>query len=122
MNVGKNLQLIRELNNYTQSYVAEKLGINQKTYSNLEKAENNVTVAILLQLSEIYEVSLSKILELNADTILNNTNQQGGISINSTHNANFYTGEKEMYQQMITQQANLIEKQQKLLDGHTTSK
>lgn len=121
MNVGKNLQLIRELNNYTQSYVAEKLGINQKTYSNLEKAENNVTVAILLQLSEIYEVSLAKILELNADTILNNNNQQGGTSYINNH-ATFYNGEKEMYQQMITQQANLIEKQQKLLDGHTTSK
>lgn len=121
MNVGKNLQLIREINNYTQSYVAEYIGVNQKTYSTMEKAENNISVEILLKLTELYQISLAKILELNAEAILNNNNQQGGTSY-FNNNANYYTGEKEMYQEMIQHLEALISSQQKFIEDINNSK
>ena len=114
MNVGKNLQVIRELNNYTQSYVADKLGISQKSYSNLERANNDISLDILLRLSDLYQISLTKILELNAETILTNNSQQGGIGyINNL--SNLYNGEKEMFQQLVNSQNELIQAQQQII-------
>ena len=115
MNVGKNLQVIRELNNYTQSYVADKLGISQKSYSNLERANNDISLDILLRLSELYQISLTKILELNAETILNNNSQNGGISCINNHNATIYSCEKEMFQQLLNSQNELIQAQQQII-------
>lgn len=114
MNIGKNLQIIRELNNYTQSYVAEKLGISQKSYSNLERAENDITVDTLLKVAEIYQISLARVLEINAEAILNNNSQQGGVSY-FNNQATFYNGEKEQFQNIITSQAELIQAQQLMI-------
>ena len=114
MNVGKNLQVIRELNNYTQSYVADKLGISQKSYSNLERANNDISLDVLLRLSDLYQISLTKILELNAEAILNNNSQQGGISY-INNQATFYNGEKEEFQQLLRSQSELIQAQQQII-------
>lgn len=114
MNIGKNLQIIRELNNYTQTYMAERLGISQKSYSNLERAENDITVDVLLKVADIYQISLAKMLELNAEAILNNNSQQGGISY-INNQATFYNGEKEEFQLLLRSQSELILAQQQMI-------
>jgi len=108
MDIGKNLQVIRELNNYTQAYMAERLGISQKSYSNLERAKNDITIDVLLKIADIHQISLAKMLELSTENILNNSGQTGGINCINHHQATFYTFEKELFQQMLDTQLNLI--------------
>lgn len=114
MDIGKNLQVIRELNNYTQAYMAERLGISQKSYSNLERAKNDITIDVLLKIADIHQISLAKVLELNAEAILNNNSQQGGVSY-FNNQATFYNGEKEQFQNIIASQAELIQAQQQMI-------
>ena len=41
--IGTKIKNIRELRNYTQDYMAEKLGITQAGYSKIERGETDVT-------------------------------------------------------------------------------
>lgn len=114
MNVGKNLQIIREIRNYSQNYVAEYLGVSQKSYSNLERSENNISVDVLIKLSELYNIGVAKLLELNTELIFNNNSQNGGVGyINNL--SNLYSGEKESYLQIMEQQASLIDAQLQII-------
>lgn len=121
MNVGKNLQIIREIHNYTQSYVADFLGISQKSYSNLEKANNNITVETIMKICELYKINVSKVLDFTTESILNINNQSGGSNFYNNHHANFYNDEKESYIQLINQQAKLIDAQLELIKEFTSN-
>jgi transcriptional regulator with XRE-family HTH domain len=50
------LKILREVNNYTQEFVAEDiLGISQNTYSRLEQNPNKITAEQAQKLSELYK-------------------------------------------------------------------
>ena len=57
------LKLLRELNNYTQAFVAETiLGISQNTYSRLEASPGRLTAEQAQKLCEFYKVSMAALL------------------------------------------------------------
>lgn len=114
MNAGKSIQTIRELNNFSQTFVAEQLGISQKTYSSLEKSENDISLEILLKLSKLYNISLNKILELNADVILNNSHNKVGISY-FNNNGTYQNEDVNIFKEIIQSQIQQIEVLNKLL-------
>lgn len=71
MKVGKNIKKIRELNNYTQEYLAERLGISTSGYSKIERDEVDLTLRRLEELAVILEVSVHQILNFDSASILN---------------------------------------------------
>src|SRR5690606_20392706 len=78
--VGKKIKQIRELKDYTQEYMADKLGIAIRSYSKLESGETRLTVDKLYEISEILGVSVPEILGFNVAMIFNNnpTYNKGG--------------------------------------------
>lgn len=108
MNVGKSIQTIRELNNFSQTFVAQQLGISQKTYSTLEKSENDISVSTLLKLSKLYNVSLNKILELNAEMIINSSHNEVGIGY-FNNNGTYLHEDVKMFKEIIQSQIKQIE-------------
>lgn len=62
MNVGNRIKKYRELKNYTQQYVSERLNISQNTYSKIETGGIKLTVDRLKQISDILEMSMEDIL------------------------------------------------------------
>lgn len=59
---GDKIRTIRELNGYSQKYVAGKLGIAQNTYSKIETNQTKLTAEILEKLSKELVVSPIDIL------------------------------------------------------------
>lgn len=118
MDIGKNIKNLRELKNLNQTYMANELGIGQKTYSNIENSVNNVSVETIIQIAKILNVNFQKILELNTEAILNNNNQVGGISQLNTASSYNYTNEKafELYEKLLIEKETHIERQQKIID------
>ncbi|MCA0430953.1 MAG: helix-turn-helix domain-containing protein [Bacteroidetes bacterium] len=94
MDVGANIKKLREFKNFTQTSMAEAIGVSQKTYSNIENAKNNITVEDIDKIAKALGVSFNKILELNAEAILNNSSQVGGISQINTAPSYNYLNEK----------------------------
>ena len=57
-----NLKVLREINNYTQEYVASQLGVDQSSYSKMERNPRTMRSEQLEKLSRLYKVSVSDIL------------------------------------------------------------
>jgi len=68
--VALNIRKIREYRNYTQEYLAMKLGISQNAYSKIELGYTRITLERLIQISEILNVESVDLLSANADDLV----------------------------------------------------
>ncbi len=109
--IGKNIKKIRELKNLTQEAVALRLGVSQKTYSNIENAGNNITYEKIIRIADILEISVPNMLELNPEVFLNNTHQRGGISqLNTSVSYNYLNEEQaKLYERLLAEKDTIIE-------------
>lgn len=62
MDVGNKIKRFRELRNYTQQYMSDRLKISQNTYSKIETGGIKLTVERLNQIAEVLEVPVEQIL------------------------------------------------------------
>jgi len=65
-----NIRKVRECRNYTQDYLAMKLGISQNSYSKIELAYTKITVEKLVQIAEILQVDLLDLLPPKKDRLV----------------------------------------------------
>jgi len=79
--VASNIRKIRELRNYTQDYLAAKLGISQNAYSKIELGYSKLTLERLFQISIILDVEAMQIISF--DNVLNDLPPSNGVTINS---------------------------------------
>jgi len=68
--VVSNIRKIREFRNYTQDYLAAKLGISQNAYSKIELGYSNITLSRLIEISEILEVDLADLIKPQSDQLV----------------------------------------------------
>lgn len=103
MDVGKNIKQLRELKNYSQTYMAQQLGISQRQYSNIESNVNNITISQVEKIATILNISISKILELNAETIFNNQSHDSSILNNQVFHNGLADKERLLYEKLLTE-------------------
>jgi transcriptional regulator with XRE-family HTH domain len=60
---GTVIRKFREMRNYSQEYVAGKMGISQNAYSKIENNITQLTVSHVRQISAILEVSIMDLLK-----------------------------------------------------------
>jgi transcriptional regulator with XRE-family HTH domain len=60
---GSIIRKYREMRNYSQEYVAGKMGISQNAYSKIENNITQLTVSHIRQISAILEVSMTDLLK-----------------------------------------------------------
>ena len=68
--VASNIRKIREYRDYTQEYLALKLGISQNAYSKIELAYTRITVERLIQIAQILEVESVDLLNGNSEDLV----------------------------------------------------
>jgi len=61
--VAAKIRKIREGKNYSQDYLAAKLGISQNAYSKIELGYSNITLSRLASISDILEVDWVEIIK-----------------------------------------------------------
>ncbi|MBR5233246.1 MAG: helix-turn-helix transcriptional regulator [Clostridia bacterium] len=62
------LKDLREDNDYTQTFIAEYLGVKQNTYSQYECEKREIPIALLIRLAKLYDTSVDYILGLTNNT------------------------------------------------------
>ncbi len=93
MSVNEKIRLIREAKNLTQEQVAEKLGVSQSAYGDIERGDNDPKLSKLQKLADIFEMQLSELVDLTEKGTLNiNFNKQGKNNVYITSSLT----EKEM--------------------------
>jgi len=88
------IKILREVNDYTQDFVAEEiLGISQATYARLEQNPSKITGEQAQKLSELYRVSIANLLSeaspvitFKEKAISGNTNANGYVQIQTNTN------------------------------------
>ena len=68
--VASNIRRVREYRNYTQDYVAGKIGISQNAYSKLELGFHKLSLERLFQIAEVLEVDCKALLEYETDGLI----------------------------------------------------
>ncbi|KQS33556.1 MULTISPECIES: helix-turn-helix domain-containing protein [Dyadobacter] len=68
--VALNIRKIREYRDYTQEYLAMKLGISQNAYSKIELAYTRITLERLIQIAQILEVDSVDLIRGNAEDLV----------------------------------------------------
>jgi transcriptional regulator with XRE-family HTH domain len=86
--IKNKIKNIRELKNYTQEYMAEKLGLTQAGYSKIEKGNTSLSYEKLVEIGKILDVTVEDIISFDYDKYFNNFNRvkgnnNGSILINS---------------------------------------
>jgi transcriptional regulator with XRE-family HTH domain len=84
--IKNNIKSIRELNNYTQYYMAEELGITQAGYCKLEKGKTDLSFAKLEKIAQILECTVETILNFDHKGYVNSFKQVKNNE--SIHNQN----------------------------------
>ena len=65
--VSSNIRKIREHKNYTQEYLAAKLGISQNAYSKIELNYSKLTLDRLFRIADILETDIIQLLSDRMD-------------------------------------------------------
>jgi transcriptional regulator with XRE-family HTH domain len=117
---SKKLKILREINNYTQEYVARILDISQNAYSLIEKGTTKITLDRIEVLAELYKTSPSELISIN-DNFYHNPSGSSDDGHHSNIPPTLSSFEKRMYEQTISRLEIDIEKLYNLINQLATN-
>lgn len=109
---GKKIRKFRELRNFTQGYVAERLGISQSNYARIESEDIGLSEERLLKIAEILDTDKESILGFDDKYVFNITNAQNSNN-GVVHQYQISPEIKKLYEDKIR----LLEEKIKELEG-----
>ncbi len=106
--VADRVKEMRLKKNYSQDYIAKKLGISQKAYSKIENNETRLNVEALLSISEILEIPVNNFFGDSKAPMLNDfsSGRDGDNVIYKTINDN---AKEDLYQQLLKAKEEIIQ-------------
>ena len=110
--IGNKIKNIRELKNFTQEYMADKLEISQAAYSKLEKGDFKISQDKLNKIAEILDVNLEDIKDFDNKRILNSYNSIKGNNSNITYSNQDIILIRKLYGDKINLLEKLVQKQE----------
>lgn len=101
LSIEEKIKNLRELKNFTQEYMAEKLGITQAAYSKMENGTNKISYAKIVDISNIFGVKPEELLAFDSQKFFNSFNNVKG-SNNGSVTINLDEGDiKKLYEDKI---------------------
>ncbi len=88
MSIGNNIKKLRELKNYTQSYMAQKLDMSVPGYSKIENDKTDITVSKIYAIAQVLETDLATILNFDARNVFHQYNNQNSVITGYNHQLN----------------------------------
>ena len=110
MSVGKNIKKLRELKNYTQSYMASQLDMSVSGYSKIEKDRTDISLSKIEKIAEILETSLSTILNFDPKQIFNQYDNHNSVVSGVVTNQNLGGNITQILRNIQTEISSLKEK------------
>ncbi|MDB5091110.1 MAG: helix-turn-helix domain protein [Mucilaginibacter sp.] len=112
---GDKIRSIREMRGFSQEYLSQKLGIAQNSYSRMENNQTKLSSEILEKLAKELGVSPMDILS-SEPFVVNFYGANHGSQGNFNTIENLYTGQKDLYEKMLSDKDKEIYRLNKLLE------
>lgn len=71
LKVGNKIKKLRELKNYSQEFMADKLGISQAQFSKIERDESDMNVSRLSEIADILGMRIEDVLTFDERYVFN---------------------------------------------------
>ena len=115
MGSSEKINIMREMNQWTQEEVAEKLGMSTTGYAKIERGQTNVSVEKLKQIAQVFNLNVAQLLDDDERFVI--------CSIGDNHsNYNNYFGtneklslENEKLKQLLSAKESEIEALKKVI-------
>jgi len=115
--VADNIRKIRTLRNYTQQFMAQELGISQKSYSNIENNIHTLSMERFLKIASILGVSPAELLHFSGRDIVGNTHKTSpGRDNTASELLLMAEREKKLLETLIHTQQELLKTQEILIE------
>jgi len=99
--IEEKIKTFRELKNFTQEYMAEKLGISQAAYSKIESGATKLSYSKIVDIAKVFEVQVEELLAFDSQKHFNSFNNVKG-SNNGSVTINVEEGDiKTLYEDKI---------------------
>jgi transcriptional regulator with XRE-family HTH domain len=112
---GEKIRLVREMRGFSQENVAAKLGIAQNAYSRIETNQTRLESGMLVKIAEVLGVSPMDILSSQPAII--NLQSNKGTQQSFGYVENLVSGQKELYEKMLSSKDEEIARMQKIIDS-----
>jgi transcriptional regulator with XRE-family HTH domain len=87
--IGEQIKKFRELRNYTQDHIAEKLEMTPQGYGKIERNEVEVTIQKLQRIADILGTTIPDMLGFEDKFVFNNYEcQQNNLKLGVNHSVN----------------------------------
>lgn len=117
--VGEKIKKIRELRNFTQEYMADRLEMTQAGYSKIERGQTDLSMSKLDEIAKVLEVRVEDILLFDQQKFFNSFNNVEGSNNGSVVIINGISQEvKALYEDKIRLLEKLMEKQEQELNRY----
>ena len=104
--IEEKIKNLREIKNFTQEFMAEKLGITQAAYSKLESGTTKISYSKIEEISNIFGIKVEELLSFDSQKYFNSFNNVKG-SNNGSVTIKVEEGDiKQLYEDKI----NLLQK------------
>ncbi|SUO93612.1 helix-turn-helix domain-containing protein [Suttonella ornithocola] len=89
MEVTDKVKMMRELRNWSQEEMANRLGMSVNGYAKLERGETQMNFNRFGQIAKIFGITIEELMSINDRSVI------CLISENSTNSSNYYGGQQE---------------------------
>jgi transcriptional regulator with XRE-family HTH domain len=110
--IGNNIRRFRELRDYSQDYMADKLDITQSSYGKIEREAVNLTFKRLQCIANILEIDLANLINPANQNIFNQYNNETAIG----HIENQRIEMREAYEKLMQSKDEQIALLKEMLD------
>ena len=119
MNVNDKIRMMREMNNWTQEYVADKLHMSLTSYAKLERGESRLHLDKLTKIAEVFQVNIADLLSLDKQGLIwlisgDGSGNYSNLNYYKTHNERDFQIEKLTLQ--LQHKTEIIEQKDKLIE------
>lgn len=116
--IEEKIKNIRELKNFTQDYIAERLGVTQAAYSKIESGATKISYAKIVDIAKILEIEVEELLAFDGQKYFNSFNNVKG-SNNGSVTIKVEDGDiKTLYDDKIKLLEKLLDRTEKELEKY----
>ena len=94
MNINDKVRMMRELRDWSQEEMAQKLGMSTNGYAKIERGEVRLNIPTLEQIAAVFGMNLLDLMAISDKSIVYLVNE------NSTHRSNYYSAPQDLVQEL----------------------